>query len=417
MHFSQFGPGGDLPWRTLLRAVCTAAMASPVPARVLSTSAAAVTELMHTPSPQPPQQQHQPESVRSPPSVRHLHQPPPEEMERLAAAAAAFGSTLTPEELAEHYSLELEAREAHAAASAAATSAAPPSLTPPQQQPQSTFRRPPPPPPLDVDALLDAALTSCRSLREALLFERQMSNAPAAAGPGGDEWGGWTLPPRAWGGGVSGGDTLEKLCESTARSALTLRCLVAGHLGCSSWSPARHGGLLGGDAQPSGRAAVWASVCADAEALLRTAGYPGFAARNAIPEEEEDASPTAQSVRFLAQQLGDTTPFTAAAAPPSEWVEILLPSNNPYAPPNETLSVRLPASAVRHSDSPAGSARSSFTAAEKGCALCFERPVEAALLECGHAVSCFQCAQALTARGAACPVCRSPIARVLRVFL
>jgi len=46
-----------------------------------------------------------------------------------------------------------------------------------------------------------------------------------------------------------------------------------------------------------------------------------------------------------------------------------------------------------------------------------ERPVEVALLECGHAVACLQCATALVTAKAGCPCCRQTITRVARIYI
>ena len=47
------------------------------------------------------------------------------------------------------------------------------------------------------------------------------------------------------------------------------------------------------------------------------------------------------------------------------------------------------------------------------CVICFERRVDAVILECGHAAVCMTCAQSL--RGE-CPVCRGTISRIVKLF-
>jgi hypothetical protein len=51
------------------------------------------------------------------------------------------------------------------------------------------------------------------------------------------------------------------------------------------------------------------------------------------------------------------------------------------------------------------------------CCVCLERPIETALLECGHALACMQCAAVLSAAGAGCPCCRQPITRIARIYI
>jgi len=50
------------------------------------------------------------------------------------------------------------------------------------------------------------------------------------------------------------------------------------------------------------------------------------------------------------------------------------------------------------------------------CGICFDSPPEAALLECGHAGYCMECAQRMQASaGAKCPTCRQPISNIVRL--
>jgi hypothetical protein len=46
------------------------------------------------------------------------------------------------------------------------------------------------------------------------------------------------------------------------------------------------------------------------------------------------------------------------------------------------------------------------------CHLCYERPIDTVILECGHRVMCFRCSGNLRA----CPVCRQDISRLIRTF-
>eukprot|EP01122_Echinamoeba_exundans_P007727 TRINITY_DN2437_c0_g1_i1.p1 TRINITY_DN2437_c0_g1~~TRINITY_DN2437_c0_g1_i1.p1 ORF type:complete len:184 (-),score=13.53 TRINITY_DN2437_c0_g1_i1:93-644(-) len=50
---------------------------------------------------------------------------------------------------------------------------------------------------------------------------------------------------------------------------------------------------------------------------------------------------------------------------------------------------------------------------EKGlCNICMERKINTVILECGHSSLCVECATPLTS----CPICRSQIARVVKIF-
>jgi hypothetical protein len=49
---------------------------------------------------------------------------------------------------------------------------------------------------------------------------------------------------------------------------------------------------------------------------------------------------------------------------------------------------------------------------DKCCVICEERPVEVALLECGHMSFCQKCAEPLKE----CPICRQNIIRFIRIY-
>ncbi|UJR08115.1 hypothetical protein I4U23_012392 [Adineta vaga] len=49
---------------------------------------------------------------------------------------------------------------------------------------------------------------------------------------------------------------------------------------------------------------------------------------------------------------------------------------------------------------------------EDACKVCLDAPANCAFIECGHIVSCLNCAKLLTR----CPICRETIKRTLRVY-
>jgi len=46
------------------------------------------------------------------------------------------------------------------------------------------------------------------------------------------------------------------------------------------------------------------------------------------------------------------------------------------------------------------------------CSVCMDKPIDTAILECGHVCVCHSCGEALTT----CPICRQPIARIVKIF-
>lgn len=50
------------------------------------------------------------------------------------------------------------------------------------------------------------------------------------------------------------------------------------------------------------------------------------------------------------------------------------------------------------------------------CVVCLGRRRDAVLAPCGHLCACYRCASGLERRGQRCPICRAPIANVVKVF-
>ena len=47
------------------------------------------------------------------------------------------------------------------------------------------------------------------------------------------------------------------------------------------------------------------------------------------------------------------------------------------------------------------------------CKICFEKPIDTVILECGHQIVCELCSGSV---GNLCPLCRQPITRIVRSF-
>lgn len=81
-------------------------------------------------------------------------------------------------------------------------------------------------------------------------------------------------------------------------------------------------------------------------------------------------------------------------------------------------SIRGPGRSVDHASSllsARGSTWDELVQSEQLCFICYDRPPETVLLECGHAGLCRTCALQLLTRRARCPVCRSRISNVVRI--
>ena len=51
------------------------------------------------------------------------------------------------------------------------------------------------------------------------------------------------------------------------------------------------------------------------------------------------------------------------------------------------------------------------------CSICLENQKERLFFPCGHVCACGDCAALLQAQGSPCPMCRTPIERVINAFL
>ena len=97
--------------------------------------------------------------------------------------------------------------------------------------------------------------------------------------------------------------------------------------------------------------------------------------------------------------MPEGTDAASRCEPPSQLVSAELH-------PVEGLEIELPA--------PICDGRGADDGDDDGfCVICFERRVDAVILECGHAAVCMTCAQNL--RGE-CPVCRGTISRIVKLF-
>ncbi|KAJ9068542.1 hypothetical protein DSO57_1027630 [Entomophthora muscae] len=59
---------------------------------------------------------------------------------------------------------------------------------------------------------------------------------------------------------------------------------------------------------------------------------------------------------------------------------------------------------------------SGFEDEDNLCKICFEQPANCVLLECGHSISCVECGKELMRLNQPCPICRTDIIRVVRIF-
>jgi len=455
----------DSPWRTLLANLCRTALGLGASLR----DSPSLTSLIGSSS----QQQDVPVStaVVAPPSLpspASMRQPSssvgadPRVIAQYMAAAQEQGLSISPEALAEHLAAEQSLNS-------------PPPPPQSQRAPAPPVLAPPPPPSQsrtptsvrseqNVDSVVDGLIAQASELRA--LLDSCRTNGGGDMCPDGT----WRLPPREWPSEQqrSGDDTLSRLCASVAASNLTLRRLIAGHLGVSSWRPRPRGvpSVWGAPESTTGgeilspRVAVWASLCADADELLDSARYPGFVDARGLLNDNAAGEPSSEDDNDDSSDDGDASsraPNGAAAkpaegekkntqaaledlfsglappstvvggaaaaveAPPSEaslntWA--IPPPQQAQPPPASTNPFDAPLTQFPVTFPPPPPAPPSSVRRSAECAVCLERQVDTVLLECGHSVACETCANALLhrAHGGVCPLCRAPLSRWVKLY-
>ena len=65
---------------------------------------------------------------------------------------------------------------------------------------------------------------------------------------------------------------------------------------------------------------------------------------------------------------------------------------------------------------PTSRAEEGRLARTRACLICAEQPADAVLYRCGHRCACLRCAHFMRHERLACPLCRSPIDDVIRVY-
>lgn len=76
----------------------------------------------------------------------------------------------------------------------------------------------------------------------------------------------------------------------------------------------------------------------------------------------------------------------------------------------------VPSTVDRPCPSPSTSDNKGGNSGSGDCAVCLEKPIQAAIVPCGHACACLECAKAIQdGASKACPICRGPIVSVLRL--
>jgi hypothetical protein len=140
-----------------------------------------------------------------------------------------------------------------------------------------------------------------------------------------------------------------------------------------------------------------------------------------VPEESEPASTTAVTITsdttFSSEDSPqpDSTTFDPSSPFPSSTYESTTTSSSS----SHVLPARTPSSMTMTMTSSSSTdkvaAETVDTSDDDLCKLCFESPIDTVILDCGHALLCARCADELRI-GAGCPVCRSPIRCVQKMY-
>lgn len=123
--------------------------------------------------------------------------------------------------------------------------------------------------------------------------------------------------------------------------------------------------------------------------------------------------------------LMDRSKFEVQTAGPSTN-PATLESSSPVSIPAATDDgqIQYPSLDTSHIDIPSPSVAVTSTsrhenreeASASSCTICLDAPVEAACIPCGHMVGCMSCLNEIDAKKWGCPVCRTKIDQVVRIY-
>nr|GMD64777.1 putative E3 ubiquitin-protein ligase XBAT35 isoform X3 [Ipomoea batatas] len=106
-----------------------------------------------------------------------------------------------------------------------------------------------------------------------------------------------------------------------------------------------------------------------------------------------------------------TTDFTVPSAPPAP--EAVLSERSVHYPTVDLTPVEFSSSPV---DEQEGLQKTDKLQNSPLCIICWESPVEAACVPCGHMFGCLSCSNDIKSRKGDCPVCRQMIDQVIKLY-
>jgi hypothetical protein len=135
--------------------------------------------------------------------------------------------------------------------------------------------------------------------------------------------------------------------------------------------------------------------------------------REKMPEHEKMSIPSyhqATETASTSLPLAPSTPSAPPSAPPIPLDEAGGPI---FYPPIDASPIEIDYSQPAPSSAPAPKATE-----EKGgqCVVCWDAPAQAVCIPCGHLAGCMDCLSEIKEKGWGCPVCRTPIQQVIKVY-
>lgn len=108
----------------------------------------------------------------------------------------------------------------------------------------------------------------------------------------------------------------------------------------------------------------------------------------------------------------DPSPVSAPTAPPASDTDIV---NGPVSYPSiDTSPIDLSSSTM---DAVSGGVDSKKgDESTSSCTICLDAPLEGACVPCGHLAGCMSCLKEIKSKSWGCPVCRSKIDQIIRIY-
>lgn len=139
----------------------------------------------------------------------------------------------------------------------------------------------------------------------------------------------------------------------------------------------------------------------------------GVPSRTALPNQNQVVEANITTAPVI--QTSNDISSSVSSAPSAPPIPDEISSEGPiYYPSVENSKLDLYVPAAEHGAPVTSNKKDEHTTSS--CVICWEAPIEAACVPCGHMAGCMSCLKDIKAKRGNCPVCRSKISQVIRLY-